>query len=386
MKFTIPNQTSTNIISILIVGDQNTTSLFNHKLWKNFHVIFCSSVDDALSLAKKNQAKIIIYDSFSNQINGDFLETIFQQAPNVTHIFWKNYELSESLLDVVITRPLSYVFVSNNREELLYAIIVRSAEMRTLQEQMIVMKSLSDIKSTVPSFIHDLGTPLGIGITAMSHLSSSLQKLEIQVEQNQLKKSDLSKFIEDTTTSTKIVESNLQRAVELSQRFKSLTIDQVKEGKRKFDVASYIQEIIASLSPKIRHHQAHVELVIPENIEITSYPGNLYQVIANLVTNALVHAFDQKKGKRKIKIKIKIESEQVLELSFSDNGGGILEENLNLIYEPFFTTKPNSGGTGLGLNIIQSIVQNKLQGQIICHSVIGKGTTFIIRIPLNLED
>ena len=76
------------------------------------------------------------------------------------------------------------------------------------------------------------------------------------------------------------------------------------------------------------------------------------------------------------------ETKTSIELIISDNGKGIPESELSKIYEPFFTTKRNKGGTGLGLHIVYNIITQLLKGTIQCSSSVKQGTTFYISFPL----
>ena len=109
--------------------------------------------------------------------------------------------------------------------------------------------------------------------------------------------------------------------------------------------------------------------------EIECFPGELNQVFLNILLNA-IHAI-QDKGI--ITITTQTEDNQII-ISIKDNGSGIPKKTLARIFEPFFTTKEVGKGTGLGLSICYSIVR-KHQGCINVNSTLGKGTTFIIRLP-----
>ena len=106
-------------------------------------------------------------------------------------------------------------------------------------------------------------------------------------------------------------------------------------------------------------------------------PSLFYQLISNLVTNVAKYAYE---AGGVIDINIK-NSNNDIRITFTDYGKGIPEENLSKIFDAFFTTGGGRGGLGLGLNIVYSIVQNKLQGEITCTSKENKGTTFTIKIP-----
>ncbi|MBI5725827.1 MAG: response regulator [Planctomycetes bacterium] len=114
-------------------------------------------------------------------------------------------------------------------------------------------------------------------------------------------------------------------------------------------------------------------------------PGDFSQVILNLIVNA-AHAIgdvvgDGSKGKGTITIKTELKGE-ILEIAVKDTGTGISEENRQRIFEPFFTTKPVGKGTGQGLAICRNVIVKKLGGTMNFETETGKGTSFIIRLPL----
>ena len=105
----------------------------------------------------------------------------------------------------------------------------------------------------------------------------------------------------------------------------------------------------------------------------------LSQVINNLSTNAVNHAFEGAEDKH-ITIEVAVKDSVSL-VKFKDNGVGMEPTVLQRIFDPFYTTKRNEGGTGLGLNIVYTIVTTKLNGQISVNSELGSGTEFTISIP-----
>ncbi len=124
----------------------------------------------------------------------------------------------------------------------------------------------------------------------------------------------------------------------------------------------------------------------PDLPMLTCYPGSLNQVILNLVVNA-AHAIGDtldENGTEKGTITLTTSHDKShLEIRIGDSGCGIPEENRVKIFDPFFTTKAIGKGTGQGLSIAHSVVVEKHLGTIEVESEIGKGTTFIIRIPLD---
>jgi signal transduction histidine kinase len=114
-------------------------------------------------------------------------------------------------------------------------------------------------------------------------------------------------------------------------------------------------------------------------------PGEFNQVILNLITNA-AHAIakalvDQPGELGRIRIKTQKIAEMV-EIQISDTGTGIPENQKNKVFDPFFTTKEVGQGTGQGLTIAYNVIVEKHGGQLTFESEVGKGTTFIIQLPL----
>ena len=104
--------------------------------------------------------------------------------------------------------------------------------------------------------------------------------------------------------------------------------------------------------------------------------------MSNLIINSLIHGFDGiEEGI--ISIDAGMDNDSII-MVYSDNGNGISEENLSKIFTPFFTTRKDKGGTGIGLSIVQNLIEGTLKGKISCESVRGKGTMFKISFPAKL--
>lgn len=111
-------------------------------------------------------------------------------------------------------------------------------------------------------------------------------------------------------------------------------------------------------------------------------PGGLSQVFVNIFMNAFQAMEDGKRGDIIIKT---YPSDENIIIKISDTGKGIAPEQINRIFDPFFTTKPVGKGTGLGLSIVYNII-NKHNGIITVSSELGKGTTFVIKLPAKSYD
>jgi signal transduction histidine kinase len=165
----------------------------------------------------------------------------------------------------------------------------------------------------------------------------------------------------------------MDRAASLIQSFKQVAVDQSSENSRRFLIKGYLEEILQSL-------KLTVDVQCDEALEIHTYPGAVSQIVANFVTNTIVHAYEPDDSGT-ILIRAVGIYDGGIRLTYSDNGKGIPADHLEKIFEPFLTTKRAQEGSGLGLNIVYNIATQKLKGQIRCESTEGKGTTFIVEIP-----
>lgn len=248
------------------------------------------------------------------------------------------------------------------------------------QQTLVESEKLASLGGLVAGVAHEINTPVGITLTTASHLANSTQQLSSLLQNGAIKKSDFQNYLSDASECCTLILSNAERAANLIQSFKQVAVDQTSEARRDFVLKDYLQEIITSLQPKLKRTHVQVEIVCNDKIIMDSYPGALSQVITNLVVNALMHAFE-KEHQGSLRIIAEPLEKNKIELSLEDNGTGIAPENLGRIFDPFYTTKRGSGGSGLGLHIVYNIVRQRLGGNIEVKSQLGIGTTFTITIP-----
>jgi signal transduction histidine kinase len=235
----------------------------------------------------------------------------------------------------------------------------------------------------VAGVAHEINTPVGIGVTAASHLVHLTEDIAASFENRTARKEDMEKYFAGAKQDGELILRNLYRTSELVKSFKMVSADQTSGEKRKFNMKAYLGDIVLSLRPRLQKTTHKVTINCPEDLEMDSYPGAFAQVITNLLINSLIHAFDDD-DEGTIKMDVTTDSDGAL-LTYSDDGKGIAEENLKKVFDPFFTTNRGSGGTGLGLNIVSNIVNQTLKGRIICESKLGRGTTFLINLPIKVE-
>jgi signal transduction histidine kinase len=220
-------------------------------------------------------------------------------------------------------------------------------------------------------------------LTVASSFARRCEDFAQEVEAGQLRRSRLNDFLEIGRDAANQLVANLQRAGELVQSFKQVAVDRSHADRRQFDLRESTDHIVTSLRPVLRRSQISLTVDVPAGITMDSYPGSYGQVLTNLFLNSVIHAFpDGRTGG------ITVEARQVctpsrddIELFVSDDGIGMSEEIQRRALDPFFTTRRNEGGTGLGLHIIFNLVTQQLGGRLSFESRLGWGTRFRITVP-----
>ena len=253
-------------------------------------------------------------------------------------------------------------------------------DLKLAQHQLVQTEKLAALGGLVAGIAHEINTPLGVGLTAASHLDTEARRFEALLEKTpELSADQWARFTSASRNSSQMILRNLRRASELVRSFKQVAVDQSSEQLRTFDLASYMDEIMLSLQPQLKRQPHEVQLDIAPNIVMTTFPGALYQVLVNLIMNSLTHAFDEGEAGL-IRIEASL-AEGTVTLCYSDNGRGMETAVAERIFDPFFTTRRGQGGSGLGMHISHNLVINVLGGAIQLDTAPGQGARFEIKIP-----
>lgn len=254
-------------------------------------------------------------------------------------------------------------------------------QLQDTQQQLVEREKLAALGSLVAGVAHELNTPIGNSLVIASTLEDKTTEIELRQNGNMLRRSDLTNFIEAAREASTLLMRSLRNAAELVNSFKQVAVDQASAKRRHFNLHQASQEIVTTMKNQIRKAGHQVDLEMPDDIEMDSFPGPYGQVIINLINNALLHAFDGHNGGVIRLWAVRLGPERV-RIVFQDDGAGIAIEHQARIFDPFFTTKLGQGGNGLGLSITYNIVTSLLDGSIRVDSVVGVGTRFTIDLPL----
>ena len=264
----------------------------------------------------------------------------------------------------------------SNRE-----LVVTMDTLKRTQDELINSEKLASLGSLVAGVAHELNTPLGNAMVSASTMTHDIEQMEQRLGEGNLTKSAFETFIHRVKEGTQLTLRSVERSVSLITSFKQVAVDQDSERRRTFDLAQTLHEVLDTLRPGIKLRPLQLEVGFCDAVVMDSFPGPLGQVVMNVVTNAVNHAFDAMDA-GVIRVSAVRQSDSVVCVSIEDNGVGIPTEHLGQIFDPFFTTKLGRGGSGLGLSISHRITTRVLGGSINVHSVLGQGTRFDLVLPI----
>ncbi|MCJ8318154.1 MAG: ATP-binding protein [Colwellia sp.] len=313
----------------------------------------------------------------------------FSIEANVSHLVLATETITTLSLTDISSRVAAETALLKYQEELEDKVEQRTVELQSSIENLqnaqgllIESEKMALLGRLVAGMAHELNTPIGICVTAGSFLEEKIAQLITAYDSNNIRKQDFLNFVDAGSKTTKMLLENLSRASDLISSFKLVAVDVSSEMPRQVNLYDYVIEIITSLKPETKQYLHQINIIGDKGLTVTSFPGPIYQIITNLVINSVIHAFEKDKS-GEITIEVKSDKKNAV-IIYSDNGVGIPKDNLSMIFEPFYTTKRGSGGSGLGMYLVYNLVTTNLEGKITCISEVGKGTQFTIDFPIKL--
>jgi signal transduction histidine kinase len=248
------------------------------------------------------------------------------------------------------------------------------------KDQLVESERMASLGGLVAGITHDVNTPLGVGVTAASFLQERLNNLKTSFEEKSLTTKNMENFINEAEQTANLLLTNLNRASELIASFKQVAVDQTSETEREINLNDYIRDIIKSLKPSFKHNNHEIVVNCPEDLYIRCAPGAIAQIVTNMIVNSLVHGFEDTND-GKITLDVSTDN-NTIEMRYRDNGKGLSNDDLDKLFDAFFTTKRGEGGSGLGTHIMYNLVTQSLSGHIEAQSKPGDGLQYTIRFPM----
>ncbi len=235
-------------------------------------------------------------------------------------------------------------------------------EIRELERRIIHAEKLATVGQLAAGVVHELNNPL----TSISVYSDYLLK---QAEKQGAKPSD--------TLKLRRIHDSADRILRFSRELLAYARPTPEEPTL-LNALAVIERSLELCDHLITECGVHVTLQSSDGLPpLLGVAGQLHQVLVNLITNAC-HAMPE--GAGELLISSELNADHEIELRVTDNGSGISPDHLTRVFEPFFSTKGEGHGTGLGLPIVRNIVELH-SGSIAIESELGEGTTFVLRFP-----
>ena len=253
-------------------------------------------------------------------------------------------------------------------------------QLQEAQSELVRREKLASLGQMVAGVAHEINTPLGICVTATSHLVQELKLTKEELAAGEMTEESLNGFFDVVDQSLRIMTTNTQRAASLVRSFKQVAVDQSSDNIRNFNLCKYVGEILLSLQPKLKGRPVKVAVDCPADLDVNSFPGAVSQILTNMVINSLVHGFERDQPGN-ITIRARLEDEDMVAFEYGDDGAGMDADTLAKLFDPFFTTKRGSGGSGLGGHILYNLVTGAMGGSLRVESSPGKGLQYYLRFP-----
>jgi signal transduction histidine kinase len=285
----------------------------------------------------------------------------------------------EHLEDLVAARTAELRQAKEEAEHVNEELSTALNNLSMTQDELVRRDKLAALGALVAGVAHELNTPIGNALTMAGSMEERTAELRRDLEGG-LRKSVLEAYLEQAASADAVVLRNLNRAAALVDSFKRIAVDSRHSQRSRFALGDVVAQLMQSLQAEVQRRGLELIEDIEHWLEMDSYPGPLAQALQHLIENSLVHGFDHRDS-GSITLSAHDTSNGEIAITLSDTGVGIPETNLPRIYDPFFTTRMGSGGSGLGLYITHNIVTGVLGGRIEVASTPGRGTSFMLRLP-----
>lgn len=253
-------------------------------------------------------------------------------------------------------------------------------ELQAAQCELAEAAKMAALGGLVAGVAHEINTPVGLGLTGASHFRYMVDRIEAKFLAGELEEADFERFVAEAKELSRSIFVSLEKAAELVSSFKLVAVDQSSDNRRSFAMRAYIEDVVLTHQSVLRRAHATLTLDCEPGLVVESFPGAWSQMLSNLIGNSLTHAFDGARDDARIEVRVIDRPEEVV-LSYRDNGRGMSEEVAKKVFDPFFTTNRQGGGSGLGMHIVYNIVAQQLRGRIRLETAPGQGVNFTINVP-----
>lgn len=250
---------------------------------------------------------------------------------------------------------------------------------KKMEREYIALEKFATLGAMVSGVTHEINTPLGLSITMGSHLEALHKQVMTHYASGQMTKQAFTQYLADLEEAIQILNRNLYRASELVTSFKALSVGQSSEQEVLFSMCELIDYAIVSLKHAYKKGNHKIEVQCDNDVKLFGYPGAWTQILTNLIMNSIIHGFHNRTNGI-IHIRF-YRLDHTFILAYEDDGCGMSPDVKDKVFQPFFTTNRENGGTGIGMSIVYELVTHKLHGTIELSSAEEEGVLFTIKVP-----
>lgn len=393
-----------NDSAVLVVDDEESVAdLFCKMLSGNYQVFKATSGEEALEVLRGNKVDLVLADQGMPDMTGiELFAAIEKQHLDIGKVLITGAGDSVPVLVEAINIGAvdKYLKKPSSKDQILQVIHKvlddrfqkHLADQQDAEKQMMQHAKMSALGELVAGILHEINNPLSYIHANLGNLLKFSKRLvgliedfdqvalsdEVRAELAAKKEAVKYDYLKDRIT--EMIERSLvgaERMKKIIQDYKSFS----RASDAKFEEADIHEAIDTTLT--LLHHNYKGRIEIKKHYAdiplLRCNIAKLNQVFMNLLVNS-IQAIE---GSGEIEITTGLEDGMVV-ISISDTGCGMPESVIKKIFDPFFTTKPDGVGTGLGLSILSGIMKQH-QGRVSVKSTPGSGTTFTLKMPINLR-
>ena len=254
------------------------------------------------------------------------------------------------------------------------------AALSKAQGQLVQQEKMASLGGLVAGIAHEINTPLGTTLVAISGAESAWQTLQNAIDSGRLSQSVLMSSTSEGLEYTSLALRTASRAAELIALFKTVSVNADSDRPMTIELAHYLEEVATLVHAQLAQNGCKLELETKPGLSIHIVPEALTETLSRVLVNVVNHAFDEGRTGTLRLCAQAAEGDEVV-ITVSDDGHGIAPENLPKVFDPFYTTKGGMHGhVGLGLHVAYNHVTERLKGKIQITSTLGKGTCVEIRL------
>ncbi len=404
-------------MNLLIVDDTKLNIAFAENIIRksglDVNLKFAENGKDALDIIINENIDIVILDIVMPIMSGiDVLKKVKEnnKYENMRVLMFSSINdkvILKECLDMgatdYISKPIDEIeFISRIKvaiRESTYLKRIKDAQFSMVQKEKLV--AIGELASGIA---HEINNPIGYVQSNMQTLkkytgimtdvaNKAMSLIENETLENKI--ADMNQYIENKKYGFVLEDidnlfnesfNGLDRVAEIVQSLKNFARQDKIDMFKYEDLTRIIDETLVIVKNESKYYVDIHKQYENQIFEVECIRNQLVQVFLNIIINAIQATKEEGKNEKgNIDIIIEREGKYIF-CKIKDDGPGIPDSVKQNIFNPFFTTKDVGEGTGLGLSISHDIIVNKHNGEIIVDSKVGKGTSFIIKIPIMHED